>query len=112
MPDAFVAFDQVALAYTEKSGNAIEDISLDIRDGEFVAVVGPSGCGKTTFMKLCSGLRPPTGGTVTVLSRRVSGPLKIVGMAFQNPTLLPLADGTRQRAAPAGDRPAVPLKLS
>jgi NitT/TauT family transport system ATP-binding protein len=89
MPDAFVAFDQVALAYTEKSGNAIEDSSLAIRDGEFVAVVGPSGCGKTTFMKLCSGLRPPTGGTVTVLSRRVSGPLKIVGMAFQNPTLLP-----------------------
>ena len=62
MPDAFVAFDQVALAYTEKSGNAVEDVSLDIREGEFVAVVGPSGCGKTTFMKLARACKPADRG--------------------------------------------------
>jgi NitT/TauT family transport system ATP-binding protein len=52
-------------------------------------MVGPSGCGKSTFMNLCSGLRAPTKGTVRVGGKKVSGPLKIVGMAFQNATLLP-----------------------
>jgi NitT/TauT family transport system ATP-binding protein len=89
MPDAFVAVDHVDLAYDEASGNAIEDVSLTMREHEFIALVGPSGCGKSTFMKLCSGLRPPTKGTVVVNGQPVSGPLKIVGMAFQNATLLP-----------------------
>jgi NitT/TauT family transport system ATP-binding protein len=84
-----VEFQGVDLAYDETSGNAIENISIDIREGEFVAIVGPSGCGKSTFMKLTSGLRPPTKGHVIVDGREVAGPLKIVGMAFQAPTLLP-----------------------
>ena len=57
--------------------------------GEFVAVVGPSGCGKSTLMKVVTGLWPATAGTVLVSGRNVVGPLSIVGMAFQNPTLLP-----------------------
>jgi len=85
----FVDFREVALAYDEQSGLAVEDISLAIRPGEFVAIVGPSGCGKSTFMKLATGLQPPTRGTVTVAGERVTGPLKFVGMAFQAPTLLP-----------------------
>jgi NitT/TauT family transport system ATP-binding protein len=86
---AFVAFDRVCLAYDAVSGNAVEDITLRILRGEFVAIVGPSGCGKSTFMKLCSGLRAPTQGTVVVGGREVAGPLTIVGMAFQAPNLLP-----------------------
>ncbi len=89
MAQAFVDFDHVDLAYDETSGNAVEDITLAIREGEFIAIVGPSGCGKSTFMKLCTGLRPPTQGTVTVDGRQVAGPLKMVGMAFQAPNLLP-----------------------
>jgi NitT/TauT family transport system ATP-binding protein len=89
MAQAFVEFDHVDLAYDETSGNAIEDISMSIHEGEFIAIVGPSGCGKSTFMKLCTGLKPPTKGTVIVDGREVAGPLKIVGMAFQNATLLP-----------------------
>jgi NitT/TauT family transport system ATP-binding protein len=89
MPDAFVAVDHVDLAYDETSGNAVEDVSLSMHEHEFIAIVGPSGCGKSTFMKLCSGLLPPSKGTVVVNGRPVSGPLKIVGMAFQNATLLP-----------------------
>ena len=89
MAQAFVEFDRVDMAYDSAGGNAIEDISLEIREGEFIAIVGPSGCGKSTFMKLCSGLRRPTKGTVIVSGREVGGPLKIVGMAFQNATLLP-----------------------
>jgi NitT/TauT family transport system ATP-binding protein len=89
MAEVFVDFDRVDLAYDETSGNAVEDISLRIDEGEFIAIVGPSGCGKSTFMKLCTGLRPPTKGTVIVDGRQVAGPLKIVGMAFQAPNLLP-----------------------
>ena len=84
-----VDFRAVDLAYDATGGNAIEDITLSIREGEFIAVVGPSGCGKSTFMKLVSGLRPPSRGSVSVDGAQVKGPLKIVGMAFQAPTLLP-----------------------
>ena len=84
-----VAFRDVFLAYDGHAEFAVEDINLSIRPGEFVAIVGPSGCGKSTFMKLATGLVPPSKGTVTVEGTRVTGPLKIVGMAFQAPTLLP-----------------------
>jgi NitT/TauT family transport system ATP-binding protein len=68
---------------------AIEEISLDIAPGEFIAVVGPSGCGKSSLMKLISGLHPPLGGLLTVEGKPVAGPLRSVGMAFQNSNLLP-----------------------
>ena len=68
---------------------AIEDVSLDIAHGEFIAVVGPSGCGKSSLMKLISGLHPPAAGALTIEGRPVKGPLKSVGMAFQNSNLLP-----------------------
>jgi NitT/TauT family transport system ATP-binding protein len=68
---------------------AIEDVDLAIAKGEFIAVVGPSGCGKSSLMKLISGLHPPLAGTLTVEGRPVRGPLRSVGMAFQNSNLLP-----------------------
>jgi NitT/TauT family transport system ATP-binding protein len=90
---AFVDFRSVWLAYSEEleANNefAVEDISLSTQDGEFIAIVGPSGCGKSTFMKLATGLKQPTRGDIMIDGNRVSGPLKIVGMAFQAPTLLP-----------------------
>ena len=63
-------------------------LDLKVRRGEFAAVVGPSGCGKSTLMKLMSGLLPARPGDTIVAGQPVTGPLKIVGMAFQNPTLL------------------------
>ncbi len=86
---SFVDFRDVFLAYEGHQDFAVEEITLSIKPGEFAAFVGPSGCGKSTFMKLATGLKPPTKGTVTVEGARVTGPLKIVGMAFQAPTLLP-----------------------
>ncbi|HEY3075589.1 MAG TPA: ABC transporter ATP-binding protein [Burkholderiales bacterium] len=68
---------------------AIDEVSLGIAGGEFVAVVGPSGCGKSSLMRLISGLHPPLGGRLTVEGRPVTGPLRSVGMAFQNSNLLP-----------------------
>ena len=86
---SFIDFDQVALSYDNSDHYAITDINLKIREGEFVAIVGPSGCGKSTFMKLCTGLKAPSKGTVKVAGQQVTGPLSITGMAFQAPTLLP-----------------------
>ncbi|WP_018606871.1 ABC transporter ATP-binding protein [Uliginosibacterium gangwonense] len=86
---SFVEFENVSLSYSEGGQRAIEGISLQVAEGEFVAVVGPSGCGKSTLMKLISGLKPPSEGYVYVNGRQVGGPLGIVGMAFQAPNLLP-----------------------
>src|SRR5690606_9758863 len=75
------------------SGNsktlALDASDMEIAEGEFVAVVGPSGCGKSSLLKLVSGLRLPSQGTVTVAGQRVNAPLKACGMAFQNSSLLP-----------------------
>ncbi|OJY37426.1 MAG: nitrate ABC transporter ATP-binding protein, partial [Rhizobiales bacterium 65-9] len=68
---------------------ALGDATMAIRKGEFIAVVGPSGCGKSTLMKLVTGLLPPSGGEVIVHGQKVKGPIKGVGMAFQNSTLMP-----------------------
>ncbi len=89
----FVEFRRVWLAYDDALAAAgrfaVEDISLSVQAGEFIAIVGPSGCGKSTFMKLTTGLKRPTRGEVIVDGRPVDGPLKISGMAFQAPSLLP-----------------------
>ena len=89
----FVEFNSVWLAYNDellaKQQFAVEDINLEIQSGEFIAIVGPSGCGKSTFMKLTTGLRRPTRGLIKVDGEEVTGPLKISGMAFQAPSLLP-----------------------
>ncbi|GAP38978.1 ABC transporter ATP-binding protein [Piscinibacter sakaiensis] len=90
---AFVDFDQVWLAYNEellkKEQFAVQDITLKMQRGEFVAIVGPSGCGKSTFMKLATGLKMPSRGTILIDGKQVTGPLKITGMAFQSSSLLP-----------------------
>jgi NitT/TauT family transport system ATP-binding protein len=91
--ELFVDFKNVWLAYNdellEKNEFAVEDICLSTKDGEFIAIVGPSGCGKSTFMKLATGLKMPSKGSIHIGGQNVTGPLKIVGMAFQAPTLLP-----------------------
>ena len=93
MSTPFVEFDQVWLAYNDEllaqQQYAVEDISLKVGEGEFIAIVGPSGCGKSTFMKLTTGLRMPSRGRITIGGAPVTGPLKISGMAFQAPSLLP-----------------------
>ena len=89
----FVDFQNVWLAYNKQllaQGHfAVEDITLQMGQGEFIAIVGPSGCGKSTFMKLTTGLNMPSKGTIHIDGKPVTGPLKISGMAFQAPSLLP-----------------------
>jgi NitT/TauT family transport system ATP-binding protein len=89
----FVEFQDVWLAYNhqalQQNHFAVEAIDLQVRRGEFIAIVGPSGCGKSTFMKLTTGLKMPSMGKITIAGQPVTGPLKISGMAFQAPSLLP-----------------------
>ena len=90
---AFIDFSDVWLAYNDEllqAGQfAVEAIDLQVQEGEFIAIVGPSGCGKSTFMKLATGLRMPSRGRIRIDGQPVTGPLKISGMAFQAPSLLP-----------------------
>src|SRR5512132_4322312 len=68
---------------------AVDHVSLEIGEGEFVAIVGPSGCGKTTFLNALDGLLPLTSGTLAIDGRTITGPGHDRGMVFQQPSLLP-----------------------
>ncbi len=106
MTAAFVRLEDVDLIYEAGEGEgtlALQQASLAIGKGEFAAIVGPSGCGKSTILKLVSGLLKPVKGRVEVAGSAVSGPVKMAGMAFQNPTLLPWLR--------AIDNVLVPLKI-
>ena len=86
----FIRMKDVSLAYDGDAGHlTLDRVGMDVRQGEFVAVVGPSGCGKSTLMKLVTGLLPPTSGEILVDGGLVRRPVKGVGMAFQNSTLMP-----------------------
>jgi NitT/TauT family transport system ATP-binding protein len=93
MTPSFIDFSNVWLAYNdelERAGQfAVEAIDLQVGQGEFIAIVGPSGCGKSTFMKMATGLRMPSRGRIRIEGQPVTGPVKISGMAFQAPSLLP-----------------------
>ena len=67
----------------------IDQISLSIQAGEFVSIVGPSGCGKTSLLRMISGLNPVKLGSVCFRGEPIIKPLQNVGIAFQNPVLLP-----------------------
>jgi NitT/TauT family transport system ATP-binding protein len=77
----------------EKEGGAptvaLEEITLDIADEEFVCLVGPSGCGKTTLLRIIAGLDTSTGGSVTIDGERITGPDPRRGMVFQEYSLFP-----------------------
>jgi NitT/TauT family transport system ATP-binding protein len=67
---------------------ALTEISLRIRPGEFVSVVGPSGCGKSTLMLMAAGLLGPTSGVIRVAGQALAAPLTDVGIVFQDDLLL------------------------
>ena len=88
--NSFVELHNVSLSYDDDAETlAVDRVDMQVAKGELAAVVGPSGCGKSTLLKLVSGLLPASAGTVVVNGQAVTRPLKGVGMAFQNSTLMP-----------------------
>ncbi|PZV19823.1 MAG: nitrate ABC transporter ATP-binding protein [Leptolyngbya sp.] len=84
-------FRDIRLTYHGKGAplTVIDQISFRVARGEFVSLVGPSGCGKTTLLRMVSGLNPAEEGAVYFHGQPIIGPLKNIGIAFQNPVLLP-----------------------
>ncbi|EAS50396.1 putative ATP-binding protein, ABC-type nitrate/sulfonate/taurine/bicarbonate transporter [Aurantimonas manganoxydans SI85-9A1] len=68
---------------------AVDHMSLDVREGEFVSVIGPSGCGKSTLFNLIGGLLSPSEGQITVAGEEVRGPHPSIGMVFQEESTFP-----------------------
>ncbi|MEV8314170.1 ABC transporter ATP-binding protein [Streptomyces sp. NPDC059900] len=85
-----VRLDDVAVRFRTKKKDvtALQDVSLDVRAGEFVAIVGPSGCGKSTLLKLVAGLLAPSSGGVLLGGEQVRGPRRDIGYVFQRAALL------------------------
>lgn len=87
-----VAVDRVSKRFVTRGGAevvALKGVSLDIPRDQFVTLVGPSGCGKSTLLKLIAGVDHPSEGEIRLDQRKLTGPLREIGMVFQRAVLLP-----------------------
>jgi NitT/TauT family transport system ATP-binding protein len=86
-----IAVRGVSKHYTTRDGRvaALDRISFDVAEGEFVAVVGPSGCGKSTLLKILAGLLPPSSGEARLRGSAITAPRRDIGVVFQSPVLFP-----------------------
>lgn len=96
--------DRVSKVYRTRQDEAIsalEDITLEVGEGEFVSLVGPSGCGKSTLLKILAGLISPTNGQILLRGKLAEGPQSDIGVVFQEATLLPWLTVLRNVLVPA-----------
>jgi NitT/TauT family transport system ATP-binding protein len=97
---------------------AIDNLSLEVRDNEFLTIIGPSGCGKTTLLRILAGLIPHDGGEVAIDGKPVTGPGPDRAVVFQSFALMPWADvltnmafGLDLRGVPKSEREATAMRL-
>jgi len=92
---AELTLDNVTKVFTEDDGNeivAVDDVSIDIADGEFLVLVGPSGCGKSTTLRMIAGLETVTSGDINLGGRRINNKQpadRNIAMVFQSYALYP-----------------------
>ncbi|SES78922.1 NitT/TauT family transport system ATP-binding protein [Methanococcoides vulcani] len=87
-----VKISDVSLAFDKENGEstlALDNVSLEIRDKEFICFIGPSGCGKTTLLRTIAGLETPDSGEITLDGERITVPDSKRGMVFQEYSLFP-----------------------
>src|SRR5689334_20068065 len=87
-----VALARVTISFRLAGGGtytAVEHASLDVADGEFVAIVGPTGCGKSTLLNVTAGLFPPSTGRVEIFGAGLTSLNRQSGYLFQSEALFP-----------------------
>ncbi len=85
-----IIIDEISMVFTLPGGGAVHalnNVSLDIKQGQMVSVLGPSGCGKTTLLNIVAGFLSPTSGEVRLNNHVVTGPGAERGMVFQQGAL-------------------------
>jgi NitT/TauT family transport system ATP-binding protein len=103
--DAILVVDDIVVRYETPEGpiTAVDDVSFQVKPGEFLSVIGPSGCGKSTLFNVIGGLLSHHQGVVSVAGETISGPHKSIGMVFQEESTFPWRSVT--------DNVAFPLEL-
>ncbi|MBK9234295.1 MAG: ABC transporter ATP-binding protein [Anaerolineae bacterium] len=91
MSDTLITATRLSKSYLQNGRvvKALANVSFDVHDGEFVALVGPSGCGKSTLLRLVGGLLAPDEGEVLMNGAPVTGPRTEIGFVFQAANLMP-----------------------
>lgn len=83
-----IAINGVSMEYVTPKGttHVLDNVSYEVTDGHFVAIVGPSGVGKTTLLRLLTGLQQPTGGEIVVRGKKITGPPQGLAVVLQDYT--------------------------
>ena len=110
---SLLELNHVSQSFVHAKGNlrVLEDLTVGIEEGQFIAVVGPSGCGKSTMLRIVNGLMPPTAGQVLYQGRQVDGINPECALVFQSFALMPWLTvkanvelGLEARGLPPADR--------
>jgi NitT/TauT family transport system ATP-binding protein len=88
---SYIHIEHVSKEYASNGHmlKAVDDVSFNIRDEEFICIVGPSGCGKSTLLRMIAGLEPLSSGEIRIGDKKVTSPSPEIGFVFQEYTLFP-----------------------
>jgi taurine transport system ATP-binding protein len=116
-----LSIDNISMRFDLPNGGhvqALQDVSLDLKEGELLSVLGPSGCGKTTLLNIVAGFLAPTGGKLELNGHRIEGPDAERGMVFQQGALFEwmsvrdnVGFGPSMKGMPKHDKAAVVNRL-